>query len=120
MGRRFLELGADLVMHSTTKYLNGHSDVVGGAVISATQADYEQLKWWANCCGVTGAPFDSWLTLRGLRTLSVRLAQQQASAAHVVERLLAHPAVEAVHYPGLANHPGHAIARKQQTGFARC
>jgi cystathionine gamma-synthase len=112
-----ITLGADFVVHSTTKYLNGHSDVVGGAVVSATQADYEQLKWWANACGVTGAPFDSWLTLRGLRTLSVRIAQQQASAAHVVERLVAHPAVERVHYPGLASHPGHAIARKQQSGF---
>lgn len=112
-----ITLGADFVVHSTTKYLNGHSDVVGGAVVSATQADYEQLKWWANACGVTGAPFDSWLTLRGLRTLSVRIAQQQASAGAVAERLAAHPSVAAVYYPGLPSHPGHAIARKQQTGF---
>jgi cystathionine gamma-synthase len=112
-----IALGADFVVHSTTKYLNGHSDVVGGAVIAATREDYDQLKWWANCCGVTGAPFDSWLTLRGLRTLSVRLAQQQASAGAIVERLVAHPSVARVHYPGLATHPGHAIARKQQSGF---
>ena len=112
-----IALGADYVVHSTTKYLNGHSDVVGGAVIAADAADVEQLRWWANCCGVTGAPFDSWLTLRGLRTLSVRVAQQQETAGRVVERLAAHPAVARVHYPGLATHPHHAIALKQQSGF---
>jgi cystathionine gamma-synthase len=112
-----IQLGADFVVHSTTKYLNGHSDVVGGAVVAAKQADAEQLAWWANCTGVTGAPFDAWLTLRGLRTLAVRIARQEQSAAHIARWLEAHPRVARVHYPGLAHHPGHEIARRQQTGF---
>lgn len=110
-------LGADFVVHSTTKYLNGHSDVVGGAVIAATEADAERLKWWANCCGSAGAPFDSWLTLRGLRTLSVRVQRQQDTAMQIARRLTQHPAVAKVHYPGLESHPGHAIAAAQQHGF---
>lgn len=110
-------LGADYVVHSTTKYLNGHSDVVGGAVIAAKAEDVEQLAWWANCTGVTGAPFDSWLTLRGLRTLSVRLERQQRSAGKVAAWLAAHPRVSAVYYPGLESHPTHAIAARQQSGF---
>jgi cystathionine gamma-synthase len=112
-----IELGADFVVHSTTKYLNGHSDVVGGAVVAAAQADVEQLAWWANCTGVTGAPFDAWLTLRGLRTLGVRIRQQEQSAAEIARWLAAHPSVARVHYPGLAGHPGHDIASRQQTGF---
>jgi cystathionine gamma-synthase len=112
-----IPLGADFVVHSTTKYLNGHSDVVGGAVVAAKQADAEQLAWWANCTGVTGAPFDAWLTLRGLRTLAVRIARQEQSAAHIARWLEAHPCVARVHYPGLARHPGHEIARRQQAGF---
>jgi cystathionine gamma-synthase len=112
-----IELGADFVVHSTTKYLNGHSDVVGGAVAAASRADVEELAWWANCTGVTGAPFDAWLTLRGLRTLGVRMAQQQQSATQIAHWLGAHPAVARVHYPGLPQHPGHEIARRQQGGF---
>jgi cystathionine gamma-synthase len=112
-----LAFGADFVVHSTTKYLNGHSDVVGGAVIAASEEDAAQLTWWANCTGVTGAPFDSWLTLRGLRTLSVRLERQQATAGELAKRLAQHAAVRRVHYPGLETHPTHAIAAKQQTGF---
>lgn len=112
-----LTLGADFVVHSTTKYLNGHSDVVGGAVVAARTEDVEQLKWWANCCGVTGAPFDSWLTLRGLRTLTVRLGRQQESAQRIAQWLAEHPAVARVHYPGLESHPGHELAKAQQTGF---
>jgi cystathionine gamma-synthase len=112
-----IPLGVDFVIHSTTKYLNGHSDVVGGAVVAAKAEDVEQLKWWANCCGVTGAPFDSWLTLRGMRTLSVRLERQQKTAARIAARLSEHAAVRAVHYPGLASHVGHAIAARQQKGF---
>jgi cystathionine gamma-synthase len=112
-----ITLGADFVIHSTTKYLNGHSDVVGGAVVAAKAEDVEQLKWWANCCCVTGAPFDSWLTLRGMRTLAVRLERQQKTAARVAARLSENAAVRAVHYPGLANHAGHAIAVRQQKGF---
>lgn len=112
-----IALGADYVVHSTTKYLNGHSDVVGGAVVAATAADAEELRWWANCTGVTGAPFDSWLTLRGLRTLHVRLERQQATAARVAARLSELPSVAAVHYPGLETHPDHEIAARQQSGF---
>jgi cystathionine gamma-synthase len=112
-----IALGADYVVHSTTKYLNGHSDVVGGAVVAATAADAEELRWWANCTGVTGAPFDSWLTLRGLRTLHVRLERQQATAARVAARLSELPSVAAVHYPGLSSHPDHELAARQQSGF---
>ncbi len=112
-----LKLGADLVVHSTTKYINGHSDVVGGAVISADPVLAERVAWWANCIGVTGSPFDAWLTLRGLRTLNARLGVQQATTGKLVELLISHPAVERVHYPGLSSHPGHFIARDQQSGF---
>lgn len=112
-----IALGADYVVHSTTKYLNGHSDVVGGAVVAATAADVDELRWWANCTGVTGAPFDAWLTLRGLRTLHVRLARQQATAARVAARLEQLPSVAAVHYPGLESHPDHELAARQQSGF---
>ena len=112
-----IAFGADYVVHSTTKYLNGHSDVVGGAVVAAKAEDVEQLVWWANCTGVTGAPFDSWLTLRGLRTLGVRLERQQRSAGKVAAWLAAQPSVSAVHYPGLESHPTHGIAKRQQTGF---
>ena len=115
--QRPLALGADLVVHSTTKYLNGHSDVVGGAVVSADAALGEQLAWWANCLGITGAPFDSYLTLRGVRTLFARVAQHQENAAAVVQALCAHDAVRRVYYPGLASHAGHDIARAQQDGF---
>jgi len=112
-----LALGADLVLHSTTKYINGHSDVVGGAVIAASKELHERVAWWANCIGVTGAPFDSYLTLRGLRTLHARMRAHGENAAEVVRLLAAHPAVAKVHYPGLASHPGHAIAARQQQGF---
>jgi len=112
-----LALGADYVMHSTTKYLNGHSDVVGGAVIAATAERAEQLRWWANAIGVTGAPFDSFMTLRGLRTLSARLRVHAENTAAIVAALESHPAVTQVYYPGLARHPGHDLAAKQQRGF---
>jgi len=114
--QRPIELGADIVVHSTTKYINGHSDVVGGAVISADPADHAELAWWANCLGVTGSPFDAYLTLRGIRTLFTRIERQQATAGHVAALLDAHPAVRVVHYPGLKSHPGHAIAHRQQQG----
>jgi cystathionine gamma-synthase len=112
-----LALGADLVVHSTTKYINGHSDVVGGAVIAATQELHEQLAWWANALGLTGSPFDSFLTLRGLRTLDARLRVHQENATTLAVLCAAHPAVRAVHYPGLVQHPGHALAARQQRGF---
>ncbi len=115
--QRPITLGADLVVHSTTKYLNGHSDVVGGAVVAATPELAQEIAWWANCTGVTGAPFDSYLTLRGIRTLFARIDRQERTAAEIAERLLDHPGVKRVHYPGLKDHPGHALAARQQTGF---
>jgi cystathionine gamma-synthase len=115
--QRPLELGADVVLHSTTKYLNGHSDVVGGALISKTAEHHEFFSWWANCIGNTGAPFDSYLTLRGLRTLEVRLKAQEAGATLIARALEQHAAVSRVHYPGLETHPNHTLARRQQNGF---
>ena len=112
-----IALGADLVVHSTTKYINGHSDVVGGAVVAADAQTHETLAWWANALGLTGSPFDSFLTLRGLRTLDARLRVHQENAISVAQLLEAHPEVCAVHYPGLASHPGHALASRQQRGF---
>lgn len=109
-------LGADLVLHSTTKYLNGHSDVVGGAIAAATPELYQEMIWWANCTGVTGAPFDSYLTLRGLRTLHARLAVHGANAQRVAQLLNEHPAVSRVFYPGLPQHPQYELAKRQQTG----
>ncbi len=115
--QRPISLGADYVIHSTTKYLNGHSDVVGGAVIAADPADVEALAAWANMTGVTGAPFDAYMILRGVRTLFPRIERQQQNAAAVAAFLDGHSAVRAVHYPGLASHPGHQIAQAQQAGF---
>ena len=112
-----LSLGADLVMHSTTKYLNGHSDVVGGAVIAATPELADSLSWWANVIGVTGAPFDSFLSLRGIRTLHARMRAHEENTAAVVDLLRNHPAVARVYYPGLSDHPGHALAQRQQSSF---
>ncbi|HEY0942124.1 MAG TPA: cystathionine gamma-synthase [Steroidobacter sp.] len=112
-----LSLGADFVLHSTTKYLNGHSDVVGGAIVSATPELHERMVWWANCIGVTGAPFDSYLTLRGIRTLHARLKVHGENALQIAKALQEHPAVKKVHYPGLPSHPQHELARQQQTGF---
>jgi cystathionine gamma-synthase len=115
--QRPIALGADVVVHSTTKYLNGHSDVVGGAVVAAAREIHEQLAWWANCTGVTGAPFDSYLTLRGMRTLHARMRAHGENTAQVVALLARHPAVAKVYYPGLETHPGHAIATAQQSGY---
>jgi cystathionine gamma-synthase len=112
-----LALGADLVMHSTTKYLNGHSDVVGGAVIASTRELADSLGWWANVIGVTGAPFDSFLSLRGVRTLHARMRAHEENTVAVVDLLQNHAAVVRVYYPGLADHPGHEIARRQQSSF---
>jgi cystathionine gamma-synthase len=115
--QRPIELGADVVVHSTTKYLNGHSDVVGGAVVASDASIVEELAWWANCLGVTGAPFDSFLTLRGVRTLHPRMRAHCENAARVVELLCSHSAVRQVYYPGLSSHPGHRVAAAQQDGF---
>ncbi|OZI14991.1 cystathionine gamma-synthase [Sodalis-like symbiont of Philaenus spumarius] len=112
-----LALGADLVVHSCTKYLNGHSDVVAGAVI-AREADVSiELAWWGNNIGVTGSAFDSYLLLRGIRTLMPRIRQQQSNAQAIVSYLQQHPQVKKLYYPGLPEHPGHEIARRQQSGF---
>jgi len=115
--QRPIEHGADIVVHSTTKFINGHSDVVGGAVIAADPAVLEQLAWWGNALGLVGAPFDSFMTLRGLRTLDARLRVHQENTAQIAEILGQHRAVSRLHYPGCVGHPGHAIARKQQDGF---
>lgn len=115
--QRPLTLGADYVIHSTTKYLNGHSDVVGGAVVCAKKSEADILAAWANMIGTTGSPFDSYLTLRGIRTLFPRIAQQQQTALAIARHLERCPAVERVHYPGLLSHEGHAIAKAQQSGF---
>ncbi len=112
-----IEFGADFVLHSTTKYINGHSDVVGGAVVARRAEDHEQLVWWANALGITGSPFDSFLTLRGLRTLDARLRIHQENADAIVALLDGHPSVSRVHFPGLESHPGHALAARQQKGF---
>ena len=116
-GQQPISLGADIVVHSTTKYINGHSDVVGGAVIAARPELVEDLAWWANCLGLTGAPFDAFQTLRGLRTLSVRTQQHQASAGRIARFLDQRNEVARVYYPGLESHPGHRIAARQQQGF---
>ena len=112
-----LRLGADLVVHSTTKYINGHSDVVGGAVVAKTRELHDRLAEWANCLGLTGAPFDSYLTLRGLRTLHARLAVHGRNAQALAEWLVRQAAVSRVWYPGLPSHEGHELAARQQRGF---
>ena len=115
--RPIADFGADVVVHSTTKYINGHSDVVGGAAVARDAEVHAQLTWWANALGLTGAPFDSFLTLRGLRTLDARLRVHQENTQALVALLDGHPAVRALHWPGLATHPGHALAARQQHGF---
>ncbi|NVK21409.1 MAG: cystathionine gamma-synthase [Kangiellaceae bacterium] len=117
IAQRPLTLGADIVVHSTTKYINGHSDVVGGAVVAKEEELWEQLAWWANCTGITGSPFDSFITTRGLRTLAVRVKQHTENTKEVINYLLEHPLVDEVYYPGLATHPTHEIAKKQQYDF---
>ena len=112
-----LTLGADIVFHSTTKYINGHSDVVGGVLVTKTQELGEKLAWWANCIGITGSAFDSFLALRGLKTLPVRMKQHQENAMKVADFLKNHQAIDAVYFPGFTDHPGHEIAKKQQAGF---
>ena len=112
-----LELGADVVVHSTTKYLGGHSDVVGGAVVMADPELGERLAAVQNSTGSAGGPFDAWLTLRGIRTLGVRMDRHCANAARVADLLVGHPAVSQVLYPGLETHPGHEVAAKQMRGF---
>jgi cystathionine gamma-synthase len=115
--QRPLTLGADVVVHSTTKYLGGHSDVVGGGLVTADAGLGEQLAWSQNAMGAVAGPMDAWLVLRGIKTLGVRMDRHGANAARIAEFLLGHPAVGAVLYPGLPDHPGHDIAAKQMSGF---
>jgi cystathionine gamma-synthase len=112
-----LTLGADVVVHSTTKYLGGHSDVVGGALVVADPGLAEELAFHQNAMGAVNGPFDAWLTLRGIKTLGVRMDRHCANAAAVVDFLSRHDAVSAVLYPGLPDHPGHELAAKQMSGF---
>ena len=112
-----LALGADVVVHSTTKYLGGHSDVVGGALVLADADLAENLAFSQNATGAAGGPFDAWLTLRGIRTLGVRMDRHCENARRVADMLAAHPKVAEVFYPGLASHPGHEVAAKQMRGF---
>lgn len=115
--QRPLDLGADLVVHSTTKYLNGHSDMVGGAVIAGSAELAEQMAYWGNALGLTGSPFDAFLTLRGIRTLYARMRQHEENAMALANLLEGHGAVARVHYPGLPAHPDHELAKRQQQGF---
>ena len=115
--QRPLELGAHLVVHSTTKYLGGHSDVVGGAAITSDKAIYDALKFYQNAAGAVPGPWDSWLVLRGLKTLKVRIEEQQATALRLARVLETHPQVERVYYPGLPSHPQHALAKRRMRGF---
>lgn len=115
--QRPLAFGSDVVVHSATKYLNGHSDVVAGAIVAADPELVTELAWWANTLGVTSGALDAYLTLRGLRTLHLRMAAAQRNAAAVVDLLTGHPAVRAVYYPGLPGHPQHELAARQQDGF---
>jgi cystathionine gamma-synthase len=112
-----LALGADVVVHSTTKYLGGHSDVVGGAVVVTDPGLGERLAFAQNATGAVAGPFDAWLTLRGIKTLAVRMDRHSQNASRVAEALATHPAVTAVLYPGLPGHPGHEVAAKQMRGF---
>ena len=114
---RPIEFGIDLVVHSTTKYLNGHCDVVGGAVVTTTDELTQRVQFLLNAMGTCASPFDCWLVLRGIETLAVRMRQHEANAAAVASYLAGHPGVKKVYYPGLKSHPGHDIARRQMKGF---
>ena len=115
--QRPLDLGADVVVHSTTKYLGGHSDVVGGAVITSLDDVYENLKFHQNAVGAVPGPMDSWLVMRGVKTLAIRMREHCANARKIAAHLEKHPAVEKIYYPGLASHPQHELAKKQMDDF---
>jgi cystathionine gamma-lyase len=112
-----LKLGADIIVHSTTKYINGHSDVIGGALVMNDEEIYSAIKFYQNAAGGVPSPFDAWLTLRGIKTLAVRMRQHEENAQAVAKFLVEHPRVEKVYYPGLPSHPDHALARRQMSGF---
>jgi cystathionine beta-lyase/cystathionine gamma-synthase len=111
------ELGADIVVHSVTKYIAGHSDLIQGAALAKDPAIFEPIKFLQNATGAVPAPFDCWLTLRGLKTLELRMQRHEENAIAIADALNGHPLVSRVYFPGLAAHPGHEIARKQMTGF---
>jgi len=113
-----LALGADIVVHSTTKYMGGHSDVVGGAVMTSDEEAYESIKFYQNAAGAVPGAFDSWIVLRGLKTLAVRMRQHEENALAVARFLEGHPEVETVNYPGLPSHPQHELAKRQMSGFS--
>ena len=115
--QRPFDFGFDLVVHSTTKFINGHSDMVGGAVVAASDELAEEVAWWTNATGVAQSPFDSYLALRGVRTLFARTRVHEENTRAVVDLLASHPAVSRVCFPGLASHPGHELAQRQQAGF---
>ena len=115
--QRPIELGADMVLHSTTKYLNGHSDSVGGVVIARSEEDLEWLRFYQNSAGAILSPFDSWLVLRGTKTLAVRMTTHSANGRALAEYLAAHKKVQKVFYPGLPSHPQHDLAKRQMKGF---
>ena len=115
--QKSLDLGADVVVHSTTKYLGGHSDVVGGAVILNDKETYEKVRFYQNAIGGTPGPFDSWLVLRGIKTLAVRMKKHEENAMKIAEFLEKHPKVKKINYPGLKSHPQHELAKKQMSGF---
>lgn len=112
-----LNLGADIVVHSTTKYINGHSDVIGGVIVTNNDDVYQSIKFYENAAGGVPAPFDSWLTLRGIKTLAVRMRQHEENARAIARFLSEHPRVEKVYYPGLVTHPDHELAKRQMRGF---
>jgi cystathionine gamma-lyase len=113
-----LALGAEIVVHSTTKYMGGHSDVVGGAVVTSNPDFYDEMRFYQNAAGGVPGPFDSWIVLRGLKTLAVRMRQHEENALAVAEFLRDHPQVETVNYPGLPSHPQHELAKRQMSGFS--
>ncbi|HKH77584.1 MAG TPA: cystathionine gamma-synthase [Rubrobacteraceae bacterium] len=113
-----LTLGADIVVHSTTKYMGGHSDVIGGAVATSDEVYHERIKFYQNAAGAVPGPFDSWIVLRGLKTLAVRMRQHEENALAVARFLQDHPEVETVNYPGLSSHPQHDLAKRQMSGFS--
>ena len=112
-----LDLGADIVVHSTTKYINGHSDVIGGVLVMNNQEVYESARFFQNAAGGVPGPFDAWLTLRGIKTLAVRMRQHEENARTIANFLSEHQRVEKVYYPGLPSHPDHELAKRQMSGF---
>ncbi len=115
--QRPLECGADIVVHSTTKYLSGHSDIIGGIAITSNERIYRQVQFYQNAAGAVPGPWDSWLVLRGIKTLAVRMREHEKNALYLAEYLERHPKIERIYYPGLHSHGQHLLAKKQMTGF---